>query len=312
MKRLFAILIAVLVCLSFSITAFADDDGEEVSVDASTPRLMVTSYEVENGSISPNKKATVKVTIKNQSSTKAVKNVKLSLSEESGDIKPDGVGTEYVNAIYVGSTYTWQFDLTATSTAQIGEHQLTVNMEYEDKYYNTYSTSDVIRVNVTQTVNLDYDGAKLPTKVTQDDTVTVEINLMNTGKTDLRNCKIDYDVDGLESGGTTFVGEILAGENATGSTNLRVSSDKLGDIAGTVTISYEDAYGETHSKTVDVSTTIIEKVVQTQTEQEEETAKYPLWWAFFFGGIALGGSVGCAIPILIHSHRQRKEDEMRL
>jgi uncharacterized membrane protein len=312
MKRLFAILIAVVLCFGFSITAFAGENDEEKQADASTPRLMVTSYEVEKGSISPNKKATVKVTLKNQSSTKAVKNIKLSLSEESGEIKPDGMGTEYVKSIYAGGTYTWQFDLTATPTAQIGEHQVTVNMEYEDKDYNAYSSSDVIRINVKQTVKLDYDGAKLPVKVTQGDTISVDINLMNTGKTDLSNCKLDFDIDNLESGGTTFVGDIPAGENKTGSTNLQISSDTLGEATGTITISYDDAYGKTHSQAIDVSTTIIEKVAQTQSEAEEETTKYPLWWAFLLGGIVVGGGIGCAIPISINARKQRKEDEMRL
>ena len=46
--------------------------------------------------------------------------------------------------------------------------------------------------------------------------------------------------------------------------------------------------------------------------EEEEQAKYPMWWAFLLGGIVLGGGVGSAIPIAIYSNKQRKEDEMRL
>lgn len=319
MKKFLVFIISIVMCLSFGITAYADGGDivepatETTTVDASQPRLMVTSYEVENGSITPNESSTVKVVFKNQSPTKAVKNIKLSLSEDSGDIKPEGMGTQYVSAIYAGSTYTWEFKLTASNTAQIGEHAVTVSTEYEDKDYNSYSSSDTLRINVRQSVSLDYDGATLPAKVVQDETITVDINLMNTGKTDLSNCKIDYNIDGLESGGVTFVGSINAGENKTGSANLRVNSENLGEVKGTITISYDDAYGKTYEENIDVSTNVIEKVVTTTENQEEEkTSKYPLWWVFLITGVVVGGVVGCIIPISINARKQRKEDEMRL
>jgi hypothetical protein len=319
MKKFLVFIISIVMCLSFGITAYADGgdivepETETTTVDASQPRLMVTSYEVENGSITPNESSTVKVVFKNQSPTKAVKNIKLSLSEDSGDIKPEGMGTQYVSAIYAGSTYTWEVKLTASNTAQIGEHAVTVSTEYEDKDYNSYSSSDTLRINVKQSVSLDYDGATLPAKVVQDETITVDINLMNTGKTDLSNCKIEYNIDGLESGGVTFIGSINAGENKTGSANLRVNSENLGEVKGTITISYDDAYGKTYEENVDVSTNVIEKVVTTTENQEEEkTSKYPLWWVFLITGVVVGGVVGCVIPISINARKQRKEDEMRL
>lgn len=314
MKKVLYILMCMVMLCSFLLPVFAEEGGNEqteTTVDASVPRLMVTSYEVLGETVAPGKNATVKVTIKNQSGTKAVKNIKLSIEEGTGDIKPVSMGTQYVSAIYAGSTYVWQFDMTASTTAQIAEHQLMINMEYEDIYFGSYSASDTIRIAVEQSVALDFDGAKLPLKVVQGDTVTVDINLMNTGKTDLRNCKLDFAVNGLDCGGTVFVGEIPAGENAVGSANLRISSEILGDTAGTVTISYEDAYGRPHSKTADLSTTIVEKVI-TPEETEEEGAKYPLWWAFVLGGLTVGGGIGCAVPIGIYSSKQRKEDEKRL
>lgn len=69
---------------------------------------------------------------------------------------------------------------------------------------------------------------------THDDTVTVPANLMNTGKSPLYNCSIDYQIEGLDSGGTTFLGEIPAGQNKIGGGNLRVSKETLGDVAGTI------------------------------------------------------------------------------
>lgn len=308
MKKLMTIILAVIMCFGFILTAFAEET--ETTQDASNPRLMVTDFRVDGDSLMPNNKTKVTVTLKNYSKTKYIKNIKLSITEDSGDIKPVGTGNKFVDNINADASYTWEFELIASATAQIGEHAVTISSEYEDKYYSSYSNSDVIRVNVKQTVGLDYSGVQLPVKVYADDTATMEIALLNTGKSNIRNCKIDFDIQGLESGGTTFVGEIPAGEKSSASANLRVGKE-LGDVEGTVTITYEDEFGMSYTKEQKVLTAIVEKPVEPEAEKEEQ-AKYPLWWAFLLGGTVLGGGVGCSVPIAVYSNKQRKEDEMRL
>ncbi len=279
--------------------------------DTSQPRLMVTGYTVENDSIVPGESRKVSITIKNTSPSKSVSNIKLSLADESGELKTDGMGTAYVKNISANGTYVWTVGLTAVHTAKTGEHPLTLSMEYEDSNHSGYSASDTIRVNIKQSVMLKYDSARLPSKSIQGETVTVSINLMNTGKSTIHNAMIDVDVKGLDSGGTVLVGEILQSESKTGSVNLRVSNEILGKVEGTITINYEDDFGETYTETVDVSTVIEEKVIKADTEEEEEN-KNPLWWLFMLIGAIIGGSLGFGIPHAIRSNKQRKEDEKRL
>ncbi|MDE5964658.1 MAG: hypothetical protein K2G65_04560, partial [Eubacterium sp.] len=286
----------------------------EPTVDASQPRLMVSSYKLDSEYITPDSDSIIEIVFKNYSDTKAISNIKLSLTEESGEIKPSGTGTEYVSRIYAGSSYTWKTKLKASKIAAIGEHRLTVTAEYEDKYYNAYSASDTLLVNVSQSVGLDYSGVVLPRKVTQENTVTMDVNLMNTGKCMVRNSKLNFDIDGLETGSVLFIGEIAAGESKTGSANFRISSDKLGEVKGKATLEYEDEFGNSYSKEIDIST-VIEKKPEAKEEAEEEdtfNTKYPKWWAFLIAGAAAGGIVGFAVPTAIRSKKQRKEDELRL
>lgn len=320
MKKFLSIILMVLICLSFSITVYADEGDDtasaepETTVDASQPRLMVSSYKLDSEYITPDSDSTLEIVFKNYSDTKAISNIKLSLTEESGEIKPSGTGTEYVSRIYAGSSYTWKTKLKASKIAAIGEHRLTVTAEYEDKYYNAYSASDTLLVNVSQSVGLDYSGVVLPRKVTQENTVTMDVNLMNTGKCMVRNSKLNFDIDGLETGSVLFIGEIAAGESKTGSANFRISSDKLGEVKGKATLEYEDEFGNSYSKEIDIST-VIEKKPEAKEEAEEEdtfNTKYPKWWAFLIAGVAAGGLVGFAVPTAIRSKKQRKEDELRL
>lgn len=316
MKKALIFILTIIICCGFAVYAYAEETDipsePETTQDVSQPRLMVTSYKIEGGSVSPEKKAELRITMKNHSSTKAVSNIKLSILDETGDIKPDGMGTEYVKIIYAGGTYTWKVPVIVSKKAETGEHHLTVTMEYEDKYYTAYTATDTLSVNVKQTVSMDYDSLQLPSKVNQGDTETISPNIINTGKSTIRNCKIDFNIEGLESGGTLFIGEIPAGESKNGSANLRVGADKLGETKGTATITYEDEFGETYEKTVDLSTNIEEKVEVAEQEQVEEEKKNNLWWLFILIGLAAGGALGFGIPAAVRAKKQREEDEMRL
>lgn len=316
MKKALIFILTIIICCGFAVYAYAEETDipsePETTQDVSQPRLMVTSYKIEGGSVSPEKKAELQITMKNHSSTKAVSNIKLSILDETGDIKPDGMGTEYVKIIYAGGTYTWKVPVIVSKKAETGEHHLTVTMEYEDKYYTAYTATDTLSVNVKQTVSMDYDSLQLPSKVNQGDTETISPNIINTGKSTIRNCKIDFNIEGLESGGTLFIGEIPAGESKNGSANLRVGADKLGETKGTATITYEDEFGETYEKTVDLSTNIEEKVEVAEQEQVEEEKKNNLWWLFILIGLAAGGALGFGIPAAVRAKKQREEDEMRL
>ena len=135
---------------------------------------------------------------------------------------------------------------------------------------------------------------------------------MNTGKSTLYNCMYEFNVEGLNGGGSTFVGTINAGESGTGNANLRVSEEILGKVSGTLTISYEDDYGEKYTKTIDVQTVIEKKAEPTDILNEEEEKQNDLWWLFLLIGLAVGGGLGFGIPYAINSSKQRKEDEKRL
>ncbi len=290
-----------------------ETEEEPTTEDNSTPRFMVTGYELSEKSLSPEKTAVLKVIFKNYSTTKALYNIKFSLTDPSGDILTVGMPTKYVKSIYAGSSYTWEIELKAINTASIGQHDLQITAEYEDKNFGSYSSSDTVRIDVKQSVKLSYSGAILPKKVIQGDTQTVTLELMNTGKSRIYNCTLDFDIEGMQSGGSVFVGNIEPAQSAQGSANLRVDSDSLGEVTGKITITYEDDYGKECKKTVDVSTVIEEKVEQVATTTEDEKEKKnPLWWLFILIGLAVGGGAGFGIPWLINDKKQRKEDDLRL
>ncbi|MCM1364417.1 MAG: hypothetical protein NC122_01715 [Faecalibacterium sp.] len=327
MKKLIAFLMCFMLCSCFAVSAFAEDaeskieeepkqeTAVETTQDMSSPRVMVIGYELDKESLTPEETAKLKITFKNFSSTKAIKNIKLTLDDPSGEIRVNGMASCYVPVVYAGSTYTWTLEIIAAKTANVGLHDLQFSAEYEDVNFSAYSATDTIRINVKQTMGLTYDGIMLPSVCVQGETVTITSNFMNSGKSLVRNLTITCDIKGLESGGSTFVGEVPVGESTSAGTNLRTSSEMTGAIDGTVTITYENELGEKFKETVNVSSVIKEKseVTTVSDEDEEESAKKgSVKWIFLALGAVIGGGLGYGIPTAIRNKKQRDEDEKRL
>ena len=329
MKKAFISVFAVIMLFALSLTAFAVDETkadtktepqseaqsaakvEETTQDMSAVRLIVTDFTVENDCVVPGEKAAVSITVKNTNSAKAVRNAIFTLTDGEKQLVPDGMGNVYVD--YFEGSYTWETALTAVNTANEGRHELTLTVQYEDRYYSPYSEIFTLYADVKQPVSLDFSGLNLPAKVQQTTTVTVAPEIMNTGKGEISNIKIDTEIDGLTTGGTCFIGNLAAGESKSGNINLQVSDKKLGKTEGKITISYEDCYGKAYSQEVDISTNIIEKIEVAATGEDEKTfADIIPWWVFLAGGALVGGGIGCAIPIAVYSKKQREADEKRL
>lgn len=281
------------------------------TADRSAPRLMVTDYTLEPEYLSPGTAGKLIVTLKNTNNRRAIFNLKLTLSDDSGDLIQSGINTRFVNAVYTGGTYTLEAELTARHNAAVGRHSLTLTAEYEDGDFQSYSSSDTLYVDVRQTADLSFSGAELPAKIAEGDTVTVTLTLMNTGKARLSNCRADFEIPGLVGGGTAFGGDLAPGESKTVSANLRAGSERLGETKGTIAVTYEDEYGKTYKKTADVSAEI-EKRVEVAAPPAEETKKALPWWLYGSAGLLLGGGAAFGVTYAVFASKQRKQDELRL
>lgn len=282
---------------------------------SSQPRLMVAGYALEGGYLEAGGKAAVTVTVKNTSSTRGVKNIKLSFLEESGEILPAGTGTAYCAQIAAGASYAWNLEVTATTAAQSRPHPAVITMDYEDSRGQAFSVSDRIILKVRQPVRLEYEEPSLPARVTQGDTPTFSMSLMNLGKSVIYNALLKFEIPGLASGGSVLVGTILPGESKTGTTNFRVDAEAIGDASGTLILSYEDDYGERYEEEIPLSTTIQEKIEAPPPAGKKETPsspRYPRWIALAAGGAALLSLIYFLANRWLREKRAREDDEMRL
>jgi hypothetical protein len=287
---------------------------EPIKTPSSQPKLMVDSYKLDRNFLEAGESATVTVTIRNTSNSQQVKNIKLSFSESSGDILPVGTGAEYRRQIVQGDTYTWSFVVTATATAQSKPHLATIMMEYEDGDGNALSASDRIILHLRQPVRLEYEEPSLPVRLTQGDTPTFAMTLMNLGKSTIYNALLKFEIPGLSTGGSVLVGTILPGSSQTGRTNFRVGSGVLGAVSGKLFLSYEDDYGEYYKKEIPLSTSIEKKMdiaASADAGASSPTSKLP-WIVIAAGGAILLAMIYFLISRWLKLKKAREDDEMRL
>ncbi len=287
---------------------------EPAQPPSSQPKLMVESYTLAGNYLGAGESAEVAVTIRNTSSSQQVKNIKLSFLEGSGEILPAGTGAHYCRQIARGSSYTWSFEVTATTTAQSKPHTATIMMEYEDSRGHTLSASDRIILQVRQPVRLEYEEPSLPVRVTQGDTPPFTMTLMNLGKSTVYNALLKFEIPGLSTGGSVLVGTIHPGESQTGRANFKVGTEALGKIEGKLFLSYEDDYGEYYEKEIPLSTTIEKKLdtaTSTDTGSTTPASEFPRW-IFAIAGAVLLPLIYIFASRWLKQKKARDEDEMRL
>lgn len=277
------------------------------------PVVFIASSKLEPGYAMAGEEFTLTLTLQNSLSNKSVENLLVTVEPENLQVNLlENSNVIPVKRIAAGGSAELVLHFSTDPSIPAEKQKINFHFQYNSKQTLGLSSEGSYILDVRQGAKLNYDGAVLPVKVFQNDTVTLSVNLMNTGKSPLYNCRLDYAIEGLSSGGTTFLGEIPAGESKVGSGNLRVSAEQLGDVSGTITITYEDAFGQEYTETAEVSTQIAEKPAPEPAETQKQEQKNKSWWLFALLGLVVGGGLGFGIPWLMKDRKQRQEDDLRL
>ncbi len=209
-----------------------------------TAQLMVTSCTVSEKGLSAGGKATVYITLKNQSETADAKYCKLTFSEPTGDIIPVGTGTQYVSVIEANDEYVWELPVQVAANASDGAHTATVRVSFTNPDGSDGSAEDTIRLSVSNKSAMEVGSVGVPGEVVSGDMADFSFSVLNTGKSKLYGVTMTVSVDGPGTVGKDSLGDIPAGGSATG--NVRFSTDDyiISARAGTVTFTGETADGK--------------------------------------------------------------------
>lgn len=251
-------------------------DGRE---DAQAPQAEITAFQASGDYLNAGEDGEIRLKVRNTSQLRAMKNMTVKLQDASGDVLPLQVDTVRLGQLPAGESAACAIPVTVAQKAAAQLHTLEITVQYTYGEGKAANSSVKYTVDVRQPVRLAYTEATLPARVTQGDVPSFSMTLMNMGKSTISNALLTFNIPGLSNGGSVLAGNIAPGESKAAATNFRVDGGTLGEVSGTLAISYDDAYGEAHQIELPLKTVIEEKVVQVygvQTEKETEK-QHPLW-----------------------------------
>lgn len=220
------------------------------------PKLIINNYALEPKMPQAGKEFTLNLSFYNTNSTYSVRNIKISLMNESPSASADGTAvggsvftpvnssnTFYISKINPGDTASKSLRMAVVPNAAAQNYTITAHFEYEDKNGNQFTASEIIGVPVVQVARIDTSEVSLMDGGGVGMPSTIDVDFYNTGKDTLTNMMVQVEGDNftLDGSGSYFVGNFQPGSSDHYSVNIIPSEE--GPYSGKVVFTYEDSTG---------------------------------------------------------------------
>lgn len=256
------------------------------------------------------------LTLVNRAQTRAARDITLALSDADGHVLPRGSDTLSLPDLDPGDSIELTLPVRVQADAPARPHAVQFTLSYGYGVDQTAEQQLRYTLELTQRIRLEYTTPALPERVTQGDVAVMSVTIMNMGRGKLVNALLKPDIPGLSSGGSVLLGDIEPGSSASGAVNFRVGADVLGTQQGALEIYCEDEYGNPHTQSVALTTTVVAAPQPTESVKTvaDETGASPLdmlpWWLPW----ALSGALALALAGVIawYGRRVRLAEEQKL
>ena len=223
------------------------------------------------GDLNVGSDGSLSLTITNPTTTQSIMDGEITVTDSSGDILMSGSNRVEVAEILPGKFETVTIPMTVKGNASISQHTLEIKFSYKVLGKDAEWTES-FTVHVTQAIRLEQGGVQLPTAIAGE-LSNMTLPLMNMGKGELQNVLVKLEMDGVLDAQSVLVGTMAAGETKQAKLTFTPKLDSVGTHSGTVTITCEDAYGNSFSQTLDLNLTVDEPIPEVDIQQEEKDEK---------------------------------------
>lgn len=299
-------LISILLCIC-AILLTGSAGMSKSSVAAANPRVMVSDYEVEEGTVTAGKEFTLVIRLKN-TAAKAVRNLKLTLISENGEFLPvEGAGTAYAEKIDGKGEVEFRFSMTAIHGLEEKSYKLSLKTEYEDGNGTEYTVDENIFLPITLEQRVSVSDVFLPeSSVELGDTVEVSASVNNLGDAVLYNVTAKVWGEVIEEQ-DTYIGNLESGKRGTIDVLTRATniSDPNTAYTNRILISYEDKTGKIYSEEFPIKIEVKQPVYE-NLEKIKETPDYSGIVRMIIWILAAAGVIAFIIWLLIRRRKQKQ------
>lgn len=244
------------------------------TAEAATPRVMVSDYVVKEEEVIAGKEFTLTISLKNTAS-KAVKNIKLSIDTENGELLPaQGAGTAYVSQIDGDSEEKIIFKMMAANGLEEKAYKLSLKTEYESSGGVEYTVEESVFIPVSLEQRLSVtDIFMAESDVELGDIVEISAVVNNLGEGTLYNVTAKIEGDNLQEV-ESYVGNIESGKSSTVDALTKAIVVTQGDKKDNqIIINYEDKAGNLYEEEFALELGVSEPVYE-NLEKVKEAKSY--------------------------------------
>lgn len=223
------------------------------------------------GNLDVGSDGSLSLTITNPTTTQSIMDGEITVTDSTGEILMFGSNRVQISEILPGKSEMVTIPMIVTGNASISQHTLEVKFSYSC-LGKSAEWKESFTVPVTQAIRLEQGGVQMPTAIAGE-LSNMTLPLMNMGKGELQNVLVKLEMEGVLDAQSVLVGTMAAGETKQAKLTFTPKMDSVGTHSGTVTITCEDAYGNTFSQTLDVTLIVDEPIPEAEMEPEEEKEK---------------------------------------
>ncbi len=259
--------------LSFIICMYAAVSASGVQmVQAANPRVMVSDYSIEEGEVLAGEGFTLHISLKN-TAAKAVKNVKLTITTEQGELLPvEGAGTAYIDKIDANKETEFVFSMMAIEGLQEKSYKLSLKTEYEDGNGVEYTVEEAVFIPVGLEQRVSVTDIFIPESyIALGDTVEVTAKVNNLGDGTLYNVTARLEGSNFAEA-ESYIGNIESGKSGTIDVLSKASavSKQFGD-KNEIIVTYEDRKGTVHEEKFEIGVSVSTPTYENLEKVKEET-----------------------------------------
>lgn len=257
--------------------------------------------------------AVLTATVANPGRYAALREMTLTISDPAGEILTKGSNILPLDDQMPGESREIAVPLTVKADASVTLHTLQLTFSYTaldaDGTWEESFTLPVL-----QEMRVELGALTVPATVLQGGTANLSLPVMNLGRGKLVNVMARLTLPGITEGQAVLVGDIEPGGTVTAKMTFTPGKDVLGDISGSLTVLYEDAWGNAANRELPVAVTV-EKAPEVSINLEESNAQENAWPGWLPTALMAGCGVLlliCILEAIFWSGKVRKLEEERL
>ena len=231
--------------------------GSSGSGDGSVPRVIVTGFDPDPGTVKAGSNFKLVIHLKNTSKKTAVKNMLFDLqapasgtdeaAEAPAFLPVSGSSSIYLEGIPADGTKDISIDLNSRADLIQKPYSITMTMKYEDGNATQFEGESSLAIPVTQEARFEFSEIKImPDTVAVYEEANITCSLYNLGRVKMYNVKAKFEGDAIE-GEEQFIGNLESGATGTVDSIVTAVAESYEESNCKLVLTYEDDSGKEYS-----------------------------------------------------------------